>query len=328
MERKITLMVFSLASVLVLAGFLANEKAYAGNGPSPPGPLFGDFTCWISVDPGQELVHPFLIEDQFGVVDPIPDTWEQVEYCTANIKNGDPESSPYYPELDQHYQSWLYDQHPAGPGTGVIVDIEVLQFDDLDNIVLGNLDQIMLPATKYLDSGPVDSRDTFHHWNCYNIEGQANAPDSPNINLETQHGPITEVMVGEPFLFCAPMLKDEVFGDKDLDEHMICYNIDTRDPYVSNPALPGALSDQLTDVMLEPGVPFDFEIDFLFGNNGLEKLCVPALKTIQDIVIGGFDIPINTSSLLLAGVSSVSMWMIPVVIAGVGIGIFVIKRRN
>jgi len=44
--------------------------------------------------------------------------------------------------------------------------------------------------------------------------------------------------------------------------------------------------------------------------------------------VGGSDVSINTSALLLAGVQSISMWMIPVVIAGAGIGLFVIKRRN
>jgi len=44
--------------------------------------------------------------------------------------------------------------------------------------------------------------------------------------------------------------------------------------------------------------------------------------------VGGTFIPIDQSALLLAGVQSISMWMIPVVIAGIGIGVFVIKRRN
>jgi len=47
-----------------------------------------------------------------------------------------------------------------------------------------------------------------------------------------------------------------------------------------------------------------------------------------DQVIGGEILPINTSALLLAGAQSISMWMIPVVIAGAGIGVFVIKRRR
>jgi hypothetical protein len=59
-----------------------------------------------------------------------------------------------------------------------------------------------------------------------------------------------------------------------------------------------------------------------------EVLCTVATKIIIGPVVGGFNIPIDTSSLLLAGVQSISMWMIPVVIAGVGIGIFVIKLRK
>jgi len=48
----------------------------------------------------------------------------------------------------------------------------------------------------------------------------------------------------------------------------------------------------------------------------------------QQQQIGGTLIPIDTTTLLLAGVQSISMWMIPVVAAGIGIGIFVIKRRK
>ena len=50
--------------------------------------------------------------------------------------------------------------------------------------------------------------------------------------------------------------------------------------------------------------------------------------SFDDIPIGGTNIPIDQTALLLAGVQSISMWMIPVVIAGIGIGVFVIKRRN
>jgi len=44
--------------------------------------------------------------------------------------------------------------------------------------------------------------------------------------------------------------------------------------------------------------------------------------------IGGELIPIDTTALLLASVQSISMWMIPVVVAGIAIGVFVIKRRK
>jgi len=54
------------------------------------------------------------------------------------------------------------------------------------------------------------------------------------------------------------------------------------------------------------------------------------LETIDSIciIIGGEIIPLDQTALLLAGVQSVSMWMIPVVLSGIGIGVFVIKRRS
>ena len=61
---------------------------------------------------------------------------------------------------------------------------------------------------------------------------------------------------------------------------------------------------------------------------GLTAEDMDAITVINFVAIGGTYIPIDQSALLLAGVQSVSMWMIPVVIAGVGIGVFVIKRRN
>ena len=44
--------------------------------------------------------------------------------------------------------------------------------------------------------------------------------------------------------------------------------------------------------------------------------------------VGGTFVPIDNTALILAGAQSISMWMIPVVIAGIGIAIFVVKRRN
>jgi len=56
-----------------------------------------------------------------------------------------------------------------------------------------------------------------------------------------------------------------------------------------------------------------------FGSNN-------AFTFAKNVPVGGTYIPIDQSALLLAGVQSISMWMIPVVIAG--IGVFVIKRRK
>jgi len=44
--------------------------------------------------------------------------------------------------------------------------------------------------------------------------------------------------------------------------------------------------------------------------------------------VGGEILPINSMALMLAGVQSISMWMIPVVVSGAGIGVFVIMRSR
>jgi len=51
-------------------------------------------------------------------------------------------------------------------------------------------------------------------------------------------------------------------------------------------------------------------------------------ESFDDPPIGGTFIPLDTTALLLAGAQSVSMWMIPVVVAGIAIGVFVVKRRK
>jgi len=75
-------------------------------------------------------------------------------------------------------------------------------------------------------------------------------------------------------------------------------------------------------------MPF-MAVNLMIPSTGVETYALDNMVySFFNQIIGGTDIPINTSALLLAGVQSVSMWMIPVVIAGAGIGVFVIKRRN
>ncbi len=63
------------------------------------------------------------------------------------------------------------------------------------------------------------------------------------------------------------------------------------------------------------------------ATNGIDGIRV-ITEPFDNVPVGGTFIPIDQSALLLAGVQSVSMWMIPVILAGIGIGVFVIKRRN
>jgi len=53
----------------------------------------------------------------------------------------------------------------------------------------------------------------------------------------------------------------------------------------------------------------------------------PDWQPIVSSVVGGELIPIETTSLLLAGAQSFS-WMIPLVLSGIGIGLFVVSRKS
>jgi len=63
-----------------------------------------------------------------------------------------------------------------------------------------------------------------------------------------------------------------------------------------------------------------------FGLSELDNLRF-TVNGLDVKVVGGELIPIETTSLLLAGAQSFS-WMIPVVLAGIGIGLFAVSRKS
>jgi len=89
----------------------------------------------------------------------------------------------------------------------------------------------------------------------------------------------------------------------------------------------------VTPVGLDQELPVSLEDQLSQGPlsqpaTGEETLCVPVLKNVvsDPPFVGGTFIPIDTTTLPIAGSQSTSMWMIPVIIAGIGIGVFVIMR--
>jgi len=70
------------------------------------------------------------------------------------------------------------------------------------------------------------------------------------------------------------------------------------------------------------------EISQLIPANTNDGYLIDDLRFRHLCAIGGTMIPIDTTALLLASIQSISMWMIPVVAAGIAIGVFVIKRRK
>ncbi len=69
----------------------------------------------------------------------------------------------------------------------------------------------------------------------------------------------------------------------------------------------------------------DFKIEFTGGFTGLFQTIM--VTTPAPTVVGGEFSPIDSTALLLASTQSFS-WMIPVLLSGIGIGLFVVTRKN
>jgi len=329
-----------VASVLSLALLpLVVDDAYAGNGDiiPPPGgsdfasPFLGDFKCYDITD--EPIVRVSIgLDDQFEDVS--LDIFGAIKVCT-NVFKAESIDPPYrespLPSIrqdptvrDQHFTvyqlckpgatSTICDPPEFDPRFVRLVD----QFGTTDHEVITPI-ELWVPAAKDVDGGfPMDPPDFEQrhniHYKCYEIEPKANESpfDIPFlVSLTDQFGP-TQHNILEATKFCNPVIKTFQFPVGNLDvEHLKCYRF--ANP-ISNTVVAVDFLDQ-----------FGFHEQFEILQD--EELCVSADK-LPIPVIGGSNVPINTSALLLAGVQSISMWLIPVVIAGVGIGVFVIKRRK
>jgi len=104
---------------------------------------------------------------------------------------------------------------------------------------------------------------------------------------------------------------------------------DRNDPSASCETIVAEISDEdpsvfIYDIECHPNPDFE-QIQFVMPTDATS---VKFWTESFNAQVGGMPIPIDSTALILAGAQSISMWMIPVVIAGVGIGVFVIKRRN
>ena len=90
----------------------------------------------------------------------------------------------------------------------------------------------------------------------------------------------------------------------------------------------GALSSPPQVVSFELAVPF-----FAFPDEGIPgQVCVWVVEitdaTLEDLVkVGGLPMVIDSNALILAGIQSTAMWMIPVLAGAAGAGAYYIKTR-
>jgi len=316
MERKNTLLVFTLSSILVLAGFSINQDAYAGTTTIP---VVDDLHCWfvssIPLPPTSVRLTDQFLENQ------IHDVIQLDEICAPVQKIADV-AEDSFPQDPFHWTTYLL---PANPNPQVIATVNLVdQFhpNGFEVDVLDNAEILMVPADK-LHGLELFENVWDNHYKCYDL---ANTNPVSDQMLLTDQFAIddfyTQIL---PVEICTPVVKEVEtspgsgqfglpFGLPLLDEHYLCYEIGPKAPAT----FPGPIT--ITDQFLQGAETIVTEDSVL---------CTIAQKTIvPPPTVGGTDVTINTSALLLAGVQSISMWMIPVVIAGVGIGVFVIKRRK
>ena len=313
-------------SMILFSG--TTSVAFAGVGP-----ILGDFKCYL---PDPDLIEPPTVpvanvglEDQFRTLDDV-DVFDRELICGNVIKDDGP--TPQFPE--QHY--WTYDivVNDIVPTVCVNVLLED-QFGTSTHTVC-EPEELWVPAEKdnLRDDSPPFPIVKETHYLCYPLTG-----DSIDVVVNTSDQFADELVeVLAPTYLCNPVLKTtadgSVFGDQ-IAEHLKCYdiqnNIVTEQTKRSEADIDIILSDQFSDPFGDPP-PFSDAVT----SDTMEKLCVIVEKTVLDVPpppdprdppVGGVSLPIDSTSLVLAGLQSNAIWMLPVLVGAAGIGAYYIKTR-
>jgi len=157
------------------------------------------------------------------------------------------------------------------------------------------------------------------HYLCYGLNPIIPYSKSNPVTLTDQFG-TTPVNLASSVRLCNPVIKEVVSGPfgaqsptgtKDAD-HLKCYGF-TGDEQM---LFQYSVSDQLIGNNA-------IGIVFITGNT----FCTPAIKTIvPNPVIGGTLIPIDATAMLLVGSQTTASWMIPVIVAGIGFAIVILRK--
>jgi len=319
MKRPIVLLVM-IASISSIG--LASNQAYAGFDVD-----LGDYKCYDAFfDLSQE---PAILEDQFGIMNILVE--DIIKVCPPVFKSGEPPgngfpgfpSSPSVGFPDNHFVVHeICDSGYPPPGCGALPPLgQSLKLTDHFGTTIHQVMEpieLWVPAVKQDRAGsffPSNSNDeTEIHYKCYNIEPVDNPLGFLEIDLLDQFADRNNDILKADKL-CTPVKKtvitkgEQTFGTLDT-EHLKCYTI---------------LDDPLFDL---DDSSFTFSEQFFQGNLLIEtehEVCLVADKEVLKM-IGGSLIPIDSTSFLLAGAQMTASWMIPVVVAGIGIGFVVLRK--
>jgi len=323
--RKNTSLIFtiSLASMIALSGFsiiLDDSEAQ----------MFvevGDFFCWDFTGPVSTFTPTLGLNDQ--IQDKEYTSFTPLEFCESSDKDLGANSMNITPSpfdgtgttAGQHYTT--YDI--TGPSVDQVVTITVSNFspDYVSQVTIRDPAELWVPNTKCIsDTGAcleVFSEDPNRHFICYNISGAVQSTEPP-MKFIHQFGDNT-FTIDTPFLLCNPVDKDlpgttGIGFEPDFPKigdvnHLVCFNISGVTGVT--PIVMG-LRDQVGTV--SGTNPYISLID--------DKACFEAFKTLGQL--SGTAQFINGAALLVAGSQMIAAWIIPFVVAAVGIGIVVARK--
>jgi len=271
------------------------------------------------VEPSVDLVA--VLTDQFGTV--LHDVMNPVELWVPANKIHD-----FCPDLDNSgfdlpfdpSQGLCVSSEPAG-GSGQIIQCGIIgsapPFSGLGYFVDFAGDGLCKGPPANDNSSPNENFDEIHY-KCYNIDEIPFNKPNP-VFLNDQFANINPDNLGVSKKLCNPVIKgvvDGPFGPQDPTgvleaDHLKCYEI--LSPDFLTPVL--TLQDQLVD-------PYHMVLELTEV-----EFCTVALKILVSTApIGGTIIPIDTTSLLLVGAQMTAVWLIPVIVAGIGFAIVIARK--
>ncbi len=173
------------------------------------------YLCYETDDGAAEVEVVVSLEDQFGFDEKV-EVDETDLFCNPVAKTIDEEVT----EIGDP-TAHLTGYEIEGDDDAERIVIISNQFGEEQALSLEEAWLLFVPSEKDFQVSDLN----LDHFKCYEAEG--NAVDV-TVRLEDQFGPLEEVLVSEPELFCNPVDKNEE-GIIDEESHLTCYEIEIDD---------------------------------------------------------------------------------------------------
>jgi len=329
----VIVMITSLATI-----GLTSNQAFAGGAPPAIGPFLptdpaskadpflGDFMCYDVAENPFELIEGVILTDQF-----LTETYDLdliIKICVMTTKeevNNQfvPTPIPQIKDdtpIEQHflvYRLCHEDSFIEGgcePTNVVDIPVSIMdQFGTTDHDTPHIPVELWVPAGKQENDSPFNEFAQAHniHFICYDIEPQFIG--TTIVDIFNQNFGFKQDSIDTATKLCNPVIKDPPNfvppPSQSLDiEHLKCY--------------PWPDTVDLTDKRVNTADQFNAQ-----SLTVLEEVefCAAADK-IPILLIGGTIIPIDRTSLLLVGAQMTAVWLIPAIVAAIGIGIVILRK--